>query len=566
MQPIFHAILQNELPAFLSLVEERDSWLEERNDEQHSNTVLHMAAKHGRGEFVSKIIELRPSLICSRNAYGNTPLHLAALLGDVNIIMTMLEFGPEACSARNNNNQTPLHLACRSNSVESATLFAEKIQSVGLHELNFAILSGMAGIAGTILERFPDLAREEAWPVQGGSLSSLLHHACDRGDLELTRILLGLDERLDEALDTNGLSPLHLAVLRGSVVILEEFLNTAPLSFYSLTPSKDQILLQQTDEDGNTVLHVAASVACGAPFVHYIRKRTDKRCKNNIGFAAYQLIPQEAVNFELLSRWLRFDTETPEELNSEEYDGHSRPIQQQSLGRVKSLAICGSSDADKVIRLLTLIGINTTTIAERKRKSKQSEVEKGRESLEYEMHIEALQNARNTIAIVAVLIASVTYAGGINPPGGVYQDGPWKGKSTVGKTTAFKVFAICNNIALFTSLAIVILLVSVIPYKRKPLKRLLVATHRMMWVSIGFMAASYIAASWVTIPHYHGTRWLFPAIIAVGGGALIVLFSYLLVQIIGHWFKKLNRVGDIPSFARTCSDLAVSGKSGYFIY
>lgn len=145
MQPIFHAILQNELPAFLSLVEERDSWLEERNDEQHSNTVLHMAAKHGRGEFVSKIIELRPSLICSRNADGNTPLHLAALLGDVNIIMTMLGFGPEACSARNNNNQTPLHLACRSNSVESATLFAEKIQSVGLHELNFAILSGMAG-------------------------------------------------------------------------------------------------------------------------------------------------------------------------------------------------------------------------------------------------------------------------------------------------------------------------------------------------------------------------------------------------------------------------------------
>ena len=58
-------------------------------------------------------------------------------------------------------------------------------------------------------------------------------------------------------------------------------------------------------------------------------------------------------------------------------------------------------------------------------------MEKGRESLEYEMHIEALQNARNTIAIVAVLIASVTYAGGINPPGGVYQDGPWKGKSTV---------------------------------------------------------------------------------------------------------------------------------------
>lgn len=136
----------------------------------------------------------------------------------------------------------------------------------------------------------------------------------------------------------------------------------------------------------------------------------------------------------------------------------------------------------------------------------------------------------------------------------------------MGRTTAFKVFAICNNIALFTSLCIVILLVSIIPFKRKPLKRLLVVTHRMMWVSVGFLAASYIAASWVTIPHYHGTRWLLPAIIAVGGGALMVLFSYLVVEIIGHWFKKLNRVGDIPSFARTCSDLAVSGVSGYFTY
>ncbi|KAL0697558.1 hypothetical protein Bca4012_053680 [Brassica carinata] len=581
MHPIFQAILQNDLPAFLALVENRESWLEKRNKEQHGNTVLHMAAKHGRGEFVSKIIELRPSLVYSRNAYGNTPLHLAALLGDVNIVMTMLEFGPEACTARNDNNQTPLLLACRSISMESARLVAEKTQSVGLDELSFAISSGLACIAGTILERFPDLAREEAWPVQGGSLSTLLHHACDRGDLELTRILLGLDQRLDEAINTNGFSPLHLAVLRGSVVILEEFLDKAPLSFHSLTPSKEtvfhlaarnnhmdafvfmaesvginsEILLQQTDENGNTVLHVAASVACGAPLIRYIigKKIVDISSKNKMGFPACHLLPHNAQDFELLSSWLRFD-------NIEEHDGHSSP-----LHRVKSLDICGSSDEDEVIRLLRLIGINTTEIAEIKR-SKEREVERGRESLEYEMQIEALQNARNTIAIVAVLIASVAYAGGINPPGGVYQDGPWRGKSIVGKTTAFKVFAICNNIALFTALCIVILLVSIIPYKRKPLKRLLVVTHRMMWGSVGFMGAAYVAASWVTIPHYHGTGWLFPAIIAVGGGALMVLLFYLVVETIGHRFRKLNRVGDIPSFARTSSDLAVSGKSGYFTY
>ncbi|CAH8251801.1 unnamed protein product [Arabidopsis lyrata] len=533
MQPIFHAILKNDLPAFLELVEESESSLEERNEEERlNNTVLHMAAKLGHRELVSKIIELRPSLVCSRNAYGNTPLHLAAVLGDVNIVVQMLETGLEVCSARNINNHTPLNLACRSDSIEAARLIAEKTQSIGLGELNLAISRGSTSIAGIILERFPDLAREEAWVVEDGSQSTLLHHACDKSDFELTSILLGLDQGLEEALNTKGLSPLHLAVVRGSVVILEEFLDKVPLSFSSITPSKEtvfhlaarnknmdafvfmaeslginsQILLQQTDESGNTVLHIAASVACDAPLIRYIvgKNIVDIMYKNKMGFEAFQLLPREAQDFELLLRWLRFGTETLQELDSEN-------------------------------------------------------------NVEHESSQE-IENARNTIAIVAVLIASVAYAGGINPPGGVYQDGPWRGKSLVGKTTAFKVFAICNNIALFTSLCIVILLVSIIPYKRKPLKKLLVATHRMMWVSVGFMATAYIAASWVTIPHYDGTRWLFPAIIAVAGGALTVLFSYLGVETIGHWFKKMNRVGDIPSFAKTSSDLAASGISGYFTY
>ncbi|CAH2071084.1 unnamed protein product, partial [Thlaspi arvense] len=496
----------------------RDSWLEERSEEQHSNTVLHMAAKLGYGELVSKIIELRPSLINSRNAYGNKPLHLAALLGDVNIVTQMLAIGSEACSARNNKDQTPLHLACRSISMEAARLLAEKTKPVGIDELNFAISTGSICIAEIILERFPYLAREEAWVVEGGSLSTLLHHACDRGDLELTR----LDQRLEEALNRNGLSPLHLAVLRGSVGILWEFLDKAPLSFGALTPSKEtvfhlaarsknidafvfmaesvginsQFLLQQTDENGNTVLHIAASMACGAPLIRYIVEELDSE-------------------------------------KSEEHYGHSNSFHKESLRRNNSLDLYSG-----------------------KMRSKEREEERAH----------ALQNARNTIAIVAVLIASVAYAGGINPPGGVYQDWPWRGKSLVGKTTAFKVFAICNNIALVTSLCIVILLVSIIPYKRKPLRKLLVATHRLMWVSIGFMATAYIAASWVTIPHYDGTRWLFPAIISVAGGALTVLFSYLRVETIGHWFRKMNHVEDIPSFARNCKDLAASGKSGYFTY
>ncbi|KAL0774097.1 hypothetical protein Bca101_039248 [Brassica carinata] len=141
MQPIFIAIIQNDIPAFLGLVEERELWLEVRNVEQDNSTVLHMAANHGHGELVSKIIELKRSLIFSRNAHGNTPLHLAALLGDVNTVRTLLEFGSETCS-QNNNYQTPLHLVCRSISTEAARIFAEKTRFVSLDELKFALSSG----------------------------------------------------------------------------------------------------------------------------------------------------------------------------------------------------------------------------------------------------------------------------------------------------------------------------------------------------------------------------------------------------------------------------------------
>ncbi|KFK43321.1 hypothetical protein AALP_AA1G109600 [Arabis alpina] len=343
MQPIFDAVLRNDVPAFMGLVEGRESWLEEKSMDQNRNTVLHTAAKHGHEELVSTIVELQPSLVYSRNANGDTPLHLAALLGDVNIVTTLLNYGGKMCTARNNSNQTPLHLACRSISMEAARLVVEETDSVGLDELNFAISSGSTYIVGIILERFPYLAREEAWVVEGGSQSTLLHHACDRGDLELTSILLGLDQRLEKTLNTDGLSPLHVAVLRGSVLILEEFLEKAPLSFGSLTPSQEsvfhlaarnnntdafvfmaeslpsQILLEQTDENGNTILHIAASMVCGAPLIRYIvgKKIVDINYKNKMGFTACDLLPQEAEEFELLSTWLRNGTEVDSDQNNE---------------------------------------------------------------------------------------------------------------------------------------------------------------------------------------------------------------------------------------------------------
>ncbi|KDO79808.1 hypothetical protein CISIN_1g037397mg [Citrus sinensis] len=111
------------------------------------------------------------------------------------------------------------------------------------------------------------------------------------------------------------------------------------------------------------------------------------------------------------------------------------------------------------------------------------------------------------------------------------------GKSIMGKQTSFKVFMVCNILALFLSLGIVILLVSNIPVGRKSLMKLLAMMHKLMWLSISLMAAAYIAALWTILPHGRGMVWVLVVLVSVGGVCTLAIFTGLMVLSVRHLLR-----------------------------
>lgn len=166
-------------------------------------------------------------------SFGGTFLHLAVKLGNEELVKKIIEIRPSLISSTNTKGDTPLHLAA----------------GLGHTSILLLMLESAAESIESLEETMPN------------------------------------DLKLAEMVNKDGLTPLHYAVMNGSVETLTTFINKAPSSFDSVTlqtsetvfhlaarhkkmeafifmakSAKLRRLLYELDGEGNTVLHAAASV------------------------------------------------------------------------------------------------------------------------------------------------------------------------------------------------------------------------------------------------------------------------------------------------------------------
>ncbi|KAF3777701.1 Ankyrin repeat-containing protein [Nymphaea thermarum] len=299
------------------------------------------------------------------------------------------------------------------------------------------------------------------------SCRTLLHIAAEAGQQEIARYLLKMQPELAEK--TCGdlrLTPLHLAAMNGSTKVIFALLDQKISAFKQITSARQNILhlmatsgqceafirtflkyglrelVKDTDEEGSTVLHLC------------VRKRSTELMKF--------ILEEKVVPVNTLNKVEK----TALDLAIEE---HGHPTSAQMIADLRKAKCITATELAKL------------------------------GSPGHEAPDDLLRGVLNTIVVAAVLIATLAFSTLLNPPGGVYQEGPQAGRAILSTHPLFPAFFAFNVFALLSSLVIVVAQSSSVAFTRDQLNYRWVVLKTLLTASTVCMLMDCLIAAWMTI-------------------------------------------------------------------
>ncbi|KAK6919046.1 Ankyrin repeat [Dillenia turbinata] len=405
------------------------------------DTALHIAARGGHVEEVNVFIQGRKDHACLdgnilliQNGLRNTPLHEALLYHHLAVAELLFNAAPEACNYANGEGKCPLYLAAKEGYeglVEKMLDVSLRHDALGKSPVDAAVKGKKIEVLKIIYKKQPALFR-----LKDEENRTPLHWAAYEGYLDGVHFILEHSTLDIYEADKNGSYPIHLASSEDHVDIIQQLVKYCP-------DSKELL-----NGKGQNIFHVAAArgkfdvVNYLLKGLEHVKLMNDKDAEGQTPLHLAIIHCRPRIAFDLVMD-KRIDMTVVNNEGSTALDIAERCWQRQaSFREVLMFVVLKSSGAVKTPRM---------NISEGRKEGD------GKENNLHNIQ-DKYKDKVSTIMLVATLVATVTFAAGFTVPGGTDILGPHVGRATMLDSWYFSMFVICDNIALYSSVTVVITL------------------------------------------------------------------------------------------------------------
>ncbi|KDO51600.1 hypothetical protein CISIN_1g006802mg [Citrus sinensis] len=487
---------------------------------------LHLAARAGN---LSRVMEILQScdaneakdLLSKKNQEGETPLYVAAESGHALIVEEMLQhMNLETASIPARNGYDSFHVAAKQGHLEvlkellgefpNLVMTTDLSCSTALHT---AAAQGHIDVVNFLLEIDSNLAK-----IARNNGKTVLHSAARMGHLEVVKALVSKDPSTGFRTDKKGQTALHMAVKGQNEDIVLELIRPDPS------------VLKLEDNKGNTALHIAIKkgrtqiVRCLLSI-----EGIDVNSLNKAGESPLD-VAEKLGNTELFSLL--------KEAGAAHSKDHGKPP--SATKQLKQTVSDIKHDVQSQLQQSRQTGFKVHKIAKKLKK----------------LHISGLNNAINSSTVVAVLIATVAFAAIFTVPGQYVEEkteGFSLGQAHIAKNAAFIIFFVFDSLALFISLAVVVVQTSVVVIEEKAKRQLVFVINKLMWLACLFISIAFISLTYVVVGEH--SRWLAVSATVIGGTIMLTTIGSMCYCVILHRMeaKKLRNIRKAESRSRSFS-------------
>ncbi|KZV50166.1 homeobox protein Wariai-like [Dorcoceras hygrometricum] len=371
--------------------------------------------------------------------------------------------------------------------------------------LHVATMRGNLRFVQEILNRNLELA--EALDSQQ---SSPLHVASAKGYLDIARTLFSAAPDMCLSRDFGGKNPLHLAAIKGHVRVLAELVRVCPLA------AREKV------EGGGTVLHLCVKYGrldCLRILVPVLSEEIVNAKDNDGDTIMHLALRDKQVEI------IQYLAET----------GKTNMNAKDSKGRTVLDILDETSEDDAVSDIRRILQPSVC-----------------KSSGPRTQPVKWLSKKRDSIMVVAILIATMAFQAGVSPPGGLWQENSTQdsqgnpllhprlaGESVMSYNHPkyFGNFIRVNTVAFVSSLSIILLLISGLPFKRRLFMWFLMVT---MWLTVTSIAVTYGVAILAITPKMYrkSLSHVVETAITVWCCVMGILLIGNTVRLIDKWLKR----------------------------